>query len=430
MLVTVFFYVFMSVSMIHLIHIGLYLAGANYYDIIGFKRAKQKTRRLRYEPFVSVLIPAHNEEKSIIRCIESVRYSTIRNLEIVVVDDASTDTTASLVQDYIRQHPDFSRKIQLIRLYKNVGKARALNRALESNLRGEFVMTLDADSVLHPNAIENATDYMIDDSKIAGVAANVRVVSKLSLLGLLQKFEYMVGYRSKKFYSVSNSEYIVGGVGSTYRYSALKEVGFYDHDIQTEDIALSLKIAALLGNRSYKLVYGADVLAYTEGVQTLRALMKQRYRWKLGSLQALFKYRQIVMSEDEKYSPMLSWFRLPLAFVGEAIVLVEPILLGFIVYWSFMALSLESFIGAYVMITVYLLWSVWPDEHMALRDKIKMTAYTPVMYFLFYVMNFVQLSAAFRCLLNMPKVLRRRPTDSVWVSPDRSGAVASLSPSV
>jgi cellulose synthase/poly-beta-1,6-N-acetylglucosamine synthase-like glycosyltransferase len=345
----------------------------------------------------------------------------------VIIDDASTDTTVSLVQNYIRQHPDFSRRIQLIRLYENVGKASALNRALESGLRGEFVMTLDADSVLDLRAIENATDYLIGDPMIAGVAANVRVVDKLSVLGLLQKFEYMVGYRSKKFYSVSNSEYIVGGVGSTYRYSVLKEVGFYDHDIQTEDIALSLKIAALLGNRTHKLVYGADVLAYTEGVQTLKALMRQRYRWKLGSLQALFKYRQIVMSEDEKYTPMLTWFRLPLAFIGEVIVLVEPVILGYIVYWSIMALSLQSFVGAYIFITVYLLWSVWPDEHMAFSDKLKMTAYTPIMYFLFYVMNVVQLSAAFRCLFNIPKVLRRRPTDSVWVSPERSGLVSNLS---
>lgn len=92
-----------------------------------------------------------------------------------------------------------------------------------------------------------------------------------------------------------------------------------------------------------------------------------------------------------------------------------------------MALSLESFVGAYLLITVYLLWSVWPDEHMALREKIKMTAYTPAMYFLFYVMNFVQLSAVFQCLLNIPKVLRRQPTDSVWVSPERSGAITSLS---
>lgn len=426
MLLTLFFYVFMFVSLINLVHLGMYLAGANYYDVLGFKRAKQKTRRTRYSPRVSVLIPAHNEEKSIIRCIESVRSSTVRHLEIVVIDDASTDSTVALVQQYIRQHPDFNCKIRLIRLQKNVGKASALNRALEGGLEGEFVMTLDADSILHPQAIENATDYLIGNPDIAGVAANVRIIDRLSVLGLVQKFEYMVGYRSKKFYSISNSEFIVGGVASTYRYSVLKEVGLYDHDIQTEDIALSLKIAASLGNRTHRLVYGADVLAYTEGVQTFQALLRQRYRWKLGSLQALFKYRELLLSADKKYSRMLTWYRIPMSFIGEIIVLIEPIMLAFIIYLSFISLSFESFVGAYTLITIYLLWSVWPDEHMPIKDKFKMTAYTPAMYFLFYIMNLVQLVAIVRCVTNMPKVLRRTPTSSVWISPERSGATAGL----
>ena len=99
----------------------------------------------------------------------------------------------------------------MLRCIKNVGKANALNFAMQRGVRGEFVMTLDADCVLHPNAIQNAVDYMIDDPRVAGVAANVRVMDTHSLLGLLQKFEYMVGYRSKKFYTMSNSEFIVGG---------------------------------------------------------------------------------------------------------------------------------------------------------------------------------------------------------------------------
>ncbi len=426
MWLVVFFYIFMAVSLVNLVHLGLYLVGANFYDVVGFRREQRRTQRTRRAPRVTVLIPAHNEERAIVRCIESVRRSTVRDLEIVVIDDASTDTTARVVTDYIRMHPNFNSKVSLVRLLTNVGKAEALNHALRSYVDTEFVMTLDADSTIDQHAIERATDYLIDDPAVAGVAANVRVLETPTVLGLLQRFEYLVGYRSKKFYSVSNSEFIVGGVGSTYRYSVLKEVGFYDTTIQTEDIALSLKIAAL-GNRAHKLVYAVDVLAMTESVQTISDLMRQRYRWKLGSLQSLFKYRALLLNTDSKYSRSLTWYRMPMAIIGEIIVLTEPLLLGVIVYFSFMSLSFETFVGAYLFITAYLLWSVWPDEHMRFVEKLKMTSYAPVMYFLFYIMNVVQLSAVLRCIMNLQLISGQRTSDSVWVSPKRAEFAVSAS---
>jgi biofilm PGA synthesis N-glycosyltransferase PgaC len=407
--------------MINLVHLGMYLIGANFYDVNRFKRERAKQLRTRKNVLATILIPAHNEEKSIVRCLDSVLKSTVRNLEIVVIDDASTDRTLEIVYVYIRKHPDFNRSIRVVRCIQNVGKAAALNKALESGLKGEYIMTLDADSVLHPNAIENAVEYFLEDPNVAGVAANVRVIDSMSILGLLQKFEYMVGYRSKKFYTVSNCEFIIGGVASTYRYSTLKEVGFYDDDVQTEDIALSLKVASL-GNRKHKLVYGYDVIAMTEGVQTFKALLRQRYRWKLGSLQSLFKHKSLFMNIGRRYNPSLTWYRIPMAFMGELIVLTEPILMAVIIYFSFLALSPQAFIGAYALITAYLLWNVWPDEHMPIADKIRMTSYAPVMYFLFYIMNVVQLIAVVRCLFNMRQVLRLDPTSSVWTSPERAGS--------
>ncbi len=423
MLETIIFYAFMGIGIINIIHIAFYLVGANIYDIRAFRTEAKKRGDLRRNVRTSILIPAHNEEKTIVRCLDSVLKSTMRDLEIIVIDDASTDHTATIVEQYIRTHCDFNRHISLLKLVKNVGKADALNYALHRGVRGVFVMTLDADSMLHPRAIQHAVEYLLDDPDIVGVAANVRVMEATSILSLLQKFEYMIGYRSKKFYSVSNSEYIVGGVGSLYRYSVLKEVGFYDHDIQTEDIALSLKIAAL-GNKRYKLVYGADVIAMTEGVSTFTSLLRQRYRWKLGSMQALMKYHTLLFNTDTKYSRSFTWYRIPMAFFGELIVLIEPFIIAYIIYLSALTLSPQNFLGAYLLITLYILWSIWPDEHMSFKKKLAMTAYTPVMYFVFYIVNIVQLAAVTRCIFNFNQVLRRKPTSSLWVSPARSGQAA------
>ena len=419
MFITILFYLFITISIIDIIHLGMYLIGANYYDIRQFQRAslpyKRNHRQLR--PLVSVLIPAHNEELGIIRCLESVRRNTYRKLEIIVVDDASTDNTRKLVREYIAKHP--ARNIRLMYKRKNVGKAAALNHTLQHGAHGDLVMTLDADSVLHKKAITNAVRYF-DDPNIVGVAANVRIMDSLTVLGLLQKFEHMVGYRSKKFFTVTNSEFIIGGVASTYRRETIKQVGYYDHDTTTEDIGLSLKVVAQ-GNKQNRIAYAADVLAMTEGVQTFKALLRQRYRWKLGGLQNLIKHTNLIANTDRRYSRTLTFYRLPMAFFGELMLLLEPLAIGYVIYVCYVLASLSMLIGAYMTITLYLLFNLWPDEHMSFAKKFRMSLYAPVMYFVFYLMNIVQLVAIVRCLINHRQTFGRTKVSSSWTSPKRTG---------
>ncbi len=419
MLLSILFYLFITISVIDIIHLGLYLVGANYYDIRQFQRASRITKRNHHDlrPLVSVLIPAHNEELGIIRCLDSVRRNTYRKLEIIVVDDASSDNTRKLVRDYIAKYP--KRNIRLMYKRRNVGKAEALNHVLRNGASGDLIMTLDADSVLHRKAISNAVSYFANP-KVVGVAANVRIMDSLTVLGLLQKFEHMVGYRSKKFFTVTNSEYIVGGVASTYRRAVLKRVGFYDHDTTTEDIGLSLKIVAQ-GNKENRIIYAANVLAMTEGVQTFKALMRQRYRWKLGGLQNLIKHRGLLANTDKRYSRGLTFYRIPMAFFGELMILLEPLAIGYVVYVCYMLASFSMLVGAYMTITLYLLFNLWPDEHMSVAKKLRMSLFAPVMYFVFYLINIVQLAAIFRCIANYRQTLNRSAISSNWVSPKRRG---------
>lgn len=421
MLLQILFYLFIIVSLIDIIHLGFYLVGANFYDIWQYRRVASLPARSHHDirPLVSVLIPAHNESLGIIRCLDSVRKSTYRKLEIIVIDDASTDDTRKLVREYIAKWP--KRNIRLMYKQKNGGKAEALNHALKSRngARGDLIMTLDADSVLHRKSLANAVSYF-NDPKVVGVAANVRILDSLSVLGLLQKFEHMIGYRSKKFFSITNSEYIVGGVASTYRRDVLKQVRFYDNDTTTEDIGLSLKIVAR-GNHAHRIIYAANVLVMTEGVQTFRGLMRQRYRWKLGSIQNLIKYRRLIANRDKRYSRALTFYRLPMAIFGEIMLFLEPVAVAYVIYVCYLLLNPSMVIGAYMTITVYLMLTLWPDEHMNFGKKIKMSLYTPIMYFLFYLMNMVQLAAIFRCIANYKLAMRRGSQPGTWVSPQRKG---------
>jgi poly-beta-1,6-N-acetyl-D-glucosamine synthase len=445
MLNQVILYTFLIIGIIYTLHLGMYTIGANIFDTIQFIRSgKKKVGKTAKLPLVTVIIAAYNEEKSIKRSLQTVWASSYPRLEIIVVDDGSKDNTYSIVKTFIedklsnvtvnmqlRRMKDGS----LRRIWKrgkyakgrslklmtkpNGGKSSALNFALKAGVNGKYVMTLDADSLLDTYAIRNAVKYF-DDENVAGVAANVRVLDSNSILGLLQKFEHLIGYRSKKFYSLTKSELIIGGVASTYRTSVLKKVGFYDTDTQTEDIGLSMKVTAL-GNKKHKLIYAPDVVAMTQGVQTFKALLKQRYRWKLGNLQNLIKFSSSFSVVNEEHSGMLTYYRVPMAFFSELLLLLEPLMLAYVIYLSYVSGTLYLFYGSYLVITLYVLFVVWPDEHFTNKTKLKMSAYAPIMYFVFYIMDLVQFVAVMRCLIHPKKMLLLVETDGRWVSPARKG---------
>jgi cellulose synthase/poly-beta-1,6-N-acetylglucosamine synthase-like glycosyltransferase len=435
----VIFWLFAGVSILYVVHFGLYLVGANFYDVWQ-QRRKGRGGGVRLpsenEPecavtatwsrpdlpevpgLVSIVIAAHNEEAVIVRTLDSVRRSTYPLYEVLVADDASTDLTGQLVLDYQMHHPDMD--LRIVRMPENVGKGGALNSALRQYARGQFVMTLDADSIIEPDAITNALSYF-DDPYVAGVAANVQILEEPTALGILQRFEHMIGYRSKKLYSMLNCEFVVGGVASTYRMNVLRKVDFYDTDTLTEDIGLSGKITNL-GNRRFRMIYGADVVAKTEGVLTLRALAKQRFRWKYGSIQNLIKYRRLIFNPSRRYTGTLTFYRMPMALLSEFTLLVSPLAWTYAVYWSLATHTPTLVVGAYATITAYTLLTVWMDENLTRRERARLSIYAPTAYFLFYIMDLVQLTAALRCIGNA-RGLFKRPEINTWKSPERAGSV-------
>jgi biofilm PGA synthesis N-glycosyltransferase PgaC len=421
----ILFYIFIVIGLINMAHIGLYISGANLYDIRQMrKRTIPRVRSRKPRPLVSVIVPAHNEELVIERCLNSIRTNTYRKVEIIVHNDRSTDKTVKIVNAFKKRYPHLN--LRLVNRRHQVGKAGGMNYCITHHAKGELIMSLDADCVLRRDAIKRAVDYF-DNPKIMGVAANVRLLEKRTVLGVLQRFEHLIGYRSKKFYTVTNSEFIVGGVASTYRRTILDEVGYYDTDTTTEDIGLSMKIVAL-GNRDHRIVYAADVVATTEGAHSFSALLVQRYRWKMGSLQNLIKHAHLIGAvEHGRYSRSLTWYRLPMAFLSEIILLVQPILLTYLIVLSVQWHTFGLFLGAYITLTAYTLWTILPDEHSVGRNKLAMTAYAPVLYFFFYIMDLIQIISIVRCLGHPNQLVRRTKHEAVWVSPERVGQQASFS---
>lgn len=399
----------------NLFFFAFYIIGAEFYDTWQVvRKTKAKTSRKTYLPKVAVIIPGYNEQYAIADTIHSVMASTYPKITAYVVDDGSKDRTSFVATEAAKQYGS------KVKVYwkKNGGKASAINYALHRIKRHELVMTLDADSELDPEAIANSVHYFTDKN-VQAVASNVKVTHTNSVLGILQKLEYMIAYRSKKAYTVTNSEFIVGGVGAMYRYNTLRKLGFMDEHLQTEDIATSLKILTL-GNKKHKVIYGADVIAYTEGVSNLKDLYKQRLRWKLGALQALAQYKGLFFKGGKKHGMMLSWWRLPLALLSEALVLIEPMMLAMYLYFTFRSGSFAFFAGAYATLMAYMFLAIGFDDTTSKQDKIRMLSIAPIAYFLFYIMNFIQFFSVLSCLRKLDKIYYGLDSKGSWKSPKRA----------
>ena len=416
---TILYYIFSATSIIYIAHLGYYLVGASLYDIWQHHRKHRllKQDADEYLPTMTVLVPAHNEELVIARCLDSIFANSYPYVDVIVTNDASYDGTRRVLTQYRRFHPEA--RLRVINKRINAGKGASLNYALKHYVKSELVMMLDADSVLSPVAIERAVSYFVNP-KIDGVAANVQIMNQHTTLSILQKFEHMIGYRSKKAYSLTNCEFVIGGVASTYRFSAIKAVGFYETDTMTEDISLSLKIVSG-GNKQHRIIYGADIIAMTEPVESARALFRQRFRWKYGSLQNIVKHADLIGKNDKRYTAMLTMYRMPMAIISELGILLLPIVWGYALYLTMNEKSLLLLAGAYITVSMYMFMTLWYNEHLRLGERLYLTLYIPVSYFVFYVMDVIQLVAIIRCLGKIRGLARPHASQSSWVSPARLG---------
>ena len=388
-------------------------------NIHALYRHEPTSRRPYYRPRISVVIPAHNEELSIVRTLDSVVASNYpkSRLEIIVANDGSTDNTAHLVRSYIRSHPHTA-KIQLI-TQPNRGKAAALNNVIQHHASGQLVMVLDADSLLDPYCICNSVSYFTNPLVVA-TASNVNIVENGTVLGLAQRFEYLISHHMKRTNTALGMEYIIGGVGSTFRRKILKQVRFYDTDTLTEDIDLTLKII-VTGSKQHRVIFAVDAITHTQPVQTYGALVRQRLRWRYGRMQTFWKNRRLFLSVDKKYSRLLTCYLLPSTLIYEFTIIVEPL----VIIGTLMYCIVTGTIGPFVSLTLlYILVSlscIWASQHLNRREQIRLSLYAPLVFALTYVIVTVEYITAVQSLRKLHKIPRsigRHHT--TWVSPQRA----------
>lgn len=397
-MLTLITYLIVFFGVINLLRQTMFIVGS---DLYAYKQSQRKKAQRTKLPFVSVIIPAHNEEKTILRAVRSI----VRNkyprskCEIIVVDDGSADNTSEIIKHY---KDAYGVKNLVVVQQNQLGKAHALNRGIIEYAKGELVMCLDSDSYLSNDGLKKAVAYF-EDEKVIAVAANVKIIPNPTLLNLIQRFEYIISYQMKRAQTFFNIEYIIGGIGSTFRKSILEKVGYYDGNTITEDIDLTMKLVQL-GNKDNRLVYGADVVAYTESVLNISGLLRQRYRWKWGRSQTFFKNINLFFNRDKRFTKGLTFVYLPFAIFSDFAFFFEPLFVTFIFYIVFVYGSLFTLVTTMAVISSYIIVNILLEPTISKNDKIKYCLLAPSMYIFFYVLSFVEYVALIRGLVNLPNL--------------------------
>lgn len=348
--------------------------------------------RVGYRPFVSVLIPAWNEEVGLLSTIKSLLESTYQHMEIVVVNDGSTDGSdaqiRAFLEKYGRELAD-GRHIPLVYHYQqNGGKGAALNKAISLS-RGDILLSIDADCLVAPDAVAEFVK-VFRDPKVMAAVGNVKIGNTRTEIGTIQYLEFLFSFSLKRADSLMNTIYIIGGAAGAFRREVFEKLGGYSTNCITEDIELSMRIQ----NAGMCIRYVPSVHIFTEGAETLQGLMKQRLRWKRGRFQTFWQYRQMFFSLRPEHNKLLCWLILPMAFLGDVQLGFELFFLLILYLFSYFSQDYSAFLSGVLIVSLLFFVQIWENRQMGWRFLLL----APIGWLLLYLCTFVETHALFKSI--------------------------------
>ena len=294
----------------------IFIGAAAIYDRLHEKIFGKPAEVASYKPKVAVLIPAYNEEKVIERTVRAALNSNYPNLRVIVIDDGSKDRTLEVARNAFRAETASGKVLILGK--KNSGKAEALNYGIEHIGDAELFVGIDADTIIAPDAIARLVPHFINP-RVAAIVGIAKVGNRVNLWTRWQALEYITSQNfERRALDVLGAVSVVPGAIGCWRVSAVREAGGYHIDTVAEDADLTM---ALL-RRGYRVEYEDLALAYTEAPTNANGLMRQRFRWSFGILQAVYKHRGVVARKG-----VLGWVALPNIVIFQILLpLVSPLI--------------------------------------------------------------------------------------------------------
>ena len=286
------------------------------YDRLANRVYGTPSEILAYQPKVAVLIPAYNEEKVIVRTVRSALNSDYSNIHVIVIDDGSKDRTLEVARRAFAAEEAAGRVLILTK--PNSGKADALNAGLQHVTDEVLFVGIDADTVIAPDAISRLVPHFLNP-KVGAVAGNAKVGNRINLWTRWQALEYITSQNfERRALNTLGAVSVVPGAIGAWRVEAVREAGGYHHDTVAEDADLTM---ALLRN-GYRVEYEDRALAFTEAPVNANGLMRQRFRWSFGILQAVWKHSGVFARKG-----VLGWVALPNILVFQILLpIVSPLI--------------------------------------------------------------------------------------------------------
>jgi cellulose synthase/poly-beta-1,6-N-acetylglucosamine synthase-like glycosyltransferase/peptidoglycan/xylan/chitin deacetylase (PgdA/CDA1 family) len=318
--------------------------------LLALARRHARTARSReyedgFTPPVSVVVPAFNEVVGIERSVRSLQASDYPELEVIVVDDGSTDGTGDLIASLCLPSVTVVRQ-------PNSGKPAALNHGIAA-ARHDIVVMVDADTVFEPRTLAHLVQPF-RRAEVGAVSGNTKVGNRRRLLGRWQHIEYVMGFNlDRRLYDVLRCMPTVPGAIGAFRREALSDAGGVSGATLAEDTDLTLAV----GRAGWRVVYEENARAWTEAPATMRGLWRQRYRWCYGTLQSVWKHRGALSRPGEQAIgrrglPYLVLFQIALPLFAPLIDLFSIYGIVFLNAWAVLAFwcvftSLQLLLGWY-----------------------------------------------------------------------------------
>ncbi|MER5179737.1 bifunctional polysaccharide deacetylase/glycosyltransferase family 2 protein [Streptomyces sp. NPDC002896] len=252
--------------------------------ILARRHYRQRNRRrFNWGPGVtrpvSVIVPAYNEKECIANTLNSLAQST-HPIEIIVVDDGSTDGTSDIAESLGLPN------VRVIR-QENAGKPAALNNGVR-NASYDIVVMMDGDTVFEPDTVHRLVQPFADP-EVGAVAGNAKVGNRRTVIGAWQHIEYVMGFNlDRRMYDLLRCMPTIPGAIGAFRRDAVLAVGGMSEDTLAEDTDITIA----LHREGWRVVYEEHARAWTEAPGSLKQLWSQRYRWSYGTMQALWKHRK------------------------------------------------------------------------------------------------------------------------------------------
>ncbi|MFS1134061.1 glycosyltransferase family 2 protein [Enterococcus hirae] len=352
------------------------------------------------EPFITIMVPAHNEEVVIEDTIDylmtKINYG---NYEVLVTDDGSTDEPPAILARLQKKYP----KLRVIRIDKNKGKAHAFDIGM-AFAKGRLILSNDADTVPEPDALSNYVNYFIRPGgrNISAVTANMDVKNRTSLLGKSQTVEFssIVGIIKRTQAGVLGGLYAYSGANTMYRKDALIDVGGFRQDRATEDISIAWDHQL----NGWISVFAPTIIFFMEVPVSLPMLYRQRKRWAKGGTEVwLTNFKKVLFHPFENIGRTFMFIDQTFSIIWSLFFCISffvfIILMGVYLYQGnfeqiYRTLTISFLFVCFEMISgiLQLIASLVVDDQ---GRKLKYMLFAPLYMLLFWMVNAITIMTTF-----------------------------------